>query len=50
MLNVKQKIMSLGGEAMMSPGGPASSTGMPPDQKVNKADELTYLSTNIVSN
>ncbi len=26
----------------------ANSTDMQPDQKVNKADELTYLSTNIV--
>jgi hypothetical protein len=25
----------------------ANSSGMPPDQKVNKAEELTYLSTNI---
>ncbi len=24
-----------------------NSTGMPPDQKVNKAEKLTYLSTNI---
>jgi len=27
--------------------GQANSTGMPPDQKVSKALELTYLSTNI---
>jgi hypothetical protein len=26
----------------------ANSTGMPPDRKVNKAEELTYISTNIV--
>jgi len=25
----------------------AKSTGMPPNKKVNKAEELTYLSTNI---
>ncbi len=27
--------------------GQASSTGMPPDQKVNKAEQLAYLSVNI---
>jgi len=26
--------------------GQANSTGVSPDQKVNKAEELTYLSTN----
>ncbi len=29
--------------------GQANSTGMPPNPKVNKADKLTYLSTNIDS-
>ncbi len=34
---------------MMPPGGKLTTlaSGMPTDQKVNKADELTYLSTNI---
>jgi hypothetical protein len=30
--------------------GQANSTGVPPNQKVNKAEELTYISTNIVCN
>ncbi len=32
---------------MTSPGGHANSAGMPPEQKVNKTEELTYLSINI---
>jgi hypothetical protein len=28
--------------------GQANSTGMPPNQKVNKSEELTYLTKNIV--
>ncbi len=45
--------MSFRGQAseakMTTPGGGhANSTGMPPDQKVNKAEELMYLSTKIV--
>jgi hypothetical protein len=47
----KQKVMSFRGQAswakMTSLWGQANSTGMPPDQKVNKAEELTYLSANI---
>jgi hypothetical protein len=31
-------------------GGQADSTGTPPDQKVNKAEQLTYLSKNIGKN
>ncbi len=31
---------------MTSPRAQANSTGVSPNQKVNKADELTYLSTN----
>jgi len=27
--------------------GQANSTGVPPNKKVNKADELTYFSTNV---
>jgi hypothetical protein len=34
----------------MSQGGRLTGTGMPPDKKVNKAEELTYLSTNIGTN
>jgi hypothetical protein len=36
---------------MKSPGGKliANSTGVPPFQKVNIADELTYLFTNIAN-
>ncbi len=33
---------------LTSPRGQSKSTGMPPDQKVNKAEELTYLSINIL--
>ncbi len=44
--------MSFGGQAswakMTSPGGQADSTGILFDQKVNKAEQLTYISTNIV--
>jgi hypothetical protein len=32
---------------MMLPRGRLDSTGVPHDQKVNKAEELIYLSTNI---
>jgi hypothetical protein len=43
--------MSFGGQAswakVMSPGGQANSTDLPPDQNIYKAEELTYLSTNI---
>jgi hypothetical protein len=41
-------MMSYRGQAswakMMSEAGQASNTGMPPNQKVNKAEKLSYLS------
>ncbi len=45
-------MMSFGGQAswakMMSPWGKVTSLACHPTKKVNKAEELTYLSTNIV--
>jgi hypothetical protein len=44
-------MMSFRGQAssvkMKSLGGQGNSTGVPLDQRLNKAEELTYLSTNI---
>jgi hypothetical protein len=48
----KQKMMSFRGQAswakMISPGGKLTTLACHPTKKVNKAEELTYLSTNIV--
>ncbi len=47
----KQKMMSFRVQAsrakMMSPGSKLTALGCHPTKKVNKAEELTYLSTNI---
>jgi hypothetical protein len=48
---LKTKTTSFRGQAswskMMSPGGKLTALAYHPNRKVNKAEELTYLSTNI---
>jgi len=46
MPNHKQIMMLFRGQASLAK---ANNTGVPPDQGVNKAEELTYLSRNIDS-
>jgi hypothetical protein len=47
----KEKVTSFRGQAswakMASPGGKLTAPACHPTKKVNKAEELTYLSTNI---
>jgi hypothetical protein len=48
MLNILVPLRGLASKTKMTTCGQGNSIGVPPDQKVNKAEELTYLSISIV--